>query len=161
MQSLLDRYEVSLNYTMLDAMNNGTTPLIEAVRVGNLDIVRLLLIKGADPNYQTNSGDTPLRSAVEIENIDIIVMLFDVQVNSNGPDEPIPFVPLIWAVRMNNTDIVKTLLFTKADPNKRDSLDVTPLIEAVDSNAYPEILTFLLGAGANKSDLNLLQRLKL
>ena len=109
-RSLLDTFEVNLDYSMLDySTNDDVTPLIKAVQIGNLNIISLLLNKGANPSYSNNSGDTPLRSAVERENIDAIITLLDAQVNPNGPNESTPFIPLIWAVRMNNVDIVKIL----------------------------------------------------
>lgn len=42
----------------------GDTALMNAARSRNLDLVRLLLDAGADPNLQNNRGDTALISAV-------------------------------------------------------------------------------------------------
>jgi ankyrin repeat protein len=41
------------------------TPLHLAARRGNLDVVKLLLEKGANLNAVTNSNDTPLHMAAE------------------------------------------------------------------------------------------------
>lgn len=44
----------------------GATPFFLAAAVGDLEIMRLLLSKGADPNIATNDGTTPLMAAAGI-----------------------------------------------------------------------------------------------
>lgn len=47
----------------VNATQNGTTPLILAIEAQNIDVVRALLAKGANPNTPTSGGSTPLRAA--------------------------------------------------------------------------------------------------
>jgi ankyrin repeat protein len=43
----------------------GFTPLMHAAHAGNLELVRLLLENGADPNAKNGEGKTPLMFARE------------------------------------------------------------------------------------------------
>ncbi|MFA4829695.1 MAG: ankyrin repeat domain-containing protein [Thermodesulfovibrionales bacterium] len=58
----------------------GTTPLLEAVFYkccASLDIIRLLLDKGADPNLGTSSGWKPIHYAVDNGNVNVVKLLLD------------------------------------------------------------------------------------
>lgn len=44
----------------LNELNDGMTPLLWAVFRGDIDVVRLLLESGADPNVRPNPSDSPL-----------------------------------------------------------------------------------------------------
>lgn len=43
---------------------NGATPLHVASHCGHVDVVRLLLEHGADPNVRDKYGDTPAKDAL-------------------------------------------------------------------------------------------------
>ena len=58
----------------------GTTPLLEAVFYkccASLDIIRLLLDKGADPNLGTSVGWKPIHYAVDNDNANVVKLLID------------------------------------------------------------------------------------
>ena len=46
--------------------NDGRAALMEAARVGDLEVVRFLVANGADINAQTNSGETALIQAARV-----------------------------------------------------------------------------------------------
>ncbi len=50
----------------------GDTPLIYAVKQGEIDIVRFLLLQGADPKAVNNSFQSPIDIAIERKRIDMI-----------------------------------------------------------------------------------------
>ena len=63
---------LSEGHSATDIHASGTDAVIIAVREGHLDIVRLLLEAGADPNrINPESGTTPLRMAVQEKRIEI------------------------------------------------------------------------------------------
>jgi hypothetical protein len=77
----IDLIKLFLQYKNTDLTlrdSKGNTPLHMAK---NLDIVQLLLTKGADPNAQNFSGDTPLHKAINYINDDIVKLLL-----SHGAD---------------------------------------------------------------------------
>lgn len=61
-KSLIVKNNVELNYVN-DKMN---TPLLAAIDADNIDFIRYLLEKGANPNYLTEGVNLPLIYAIEI-----------------------------------------------------------------------------------------------
>jgi ankyrin repeat protein len=100
----------------------GLTALHWAVQCRKLDIVKLLLQKGADPEHKGS-----LRQA------------------KNGPKTG---TPLGLAVCSSNVEAAKLLLEQKVDINGRDHLSMTPLALSVSKNT-PSMTAFLLQHGAN------------
>ena len=69
-------HRVDPNYQHPEYM---TTPLHEAIRVGNLDVAKILLQKGAKPTIEeVISGSTPLEVAMEYKQHDIVDLLLEV-----------------------------------------------------------------------------------
>ena len=67
----------------------GFIPIIVAVTLGKLNIVKLLLESGVDKEYKDEFGNTLLHLAVENGHVDIVQILLDVGVdkdlqNNNG-----------------------------------------------------------------------------
>jgi uncharacterized protein len=46
------------------ALDTGTTPTLRAAKAGDVEAIRMLLAKGADPKFATKFGITPLMAAV-------------------------------------------------------------------------------------------------
>lgn len=59
-------------YRREPAPGHYTTALVDAVRQGRLDVVSLLLERGADPNAAPDFGSTPLREAVAAGNLELV-----------------------------------------------------------------------------------------
>ena len=74
------------------------SPLMAAMRFGNLEIAKLLLENGADPNIQDEYGNTLLHSAVSDENIEEVKLLIKYGADMNKKNSR-GFTPLMRAVR--------------------------------------------------------------
>lgn len=61
----------------------GFTPLIEATIVDNIEICKMLLMQGANPNLKDLTGGTPLHWAVENSNVELCSLLLDHGANPN------------------------------------------------------------------------------
>ena len=59
-QILIEKYNADVNL----ASPKGQTPLISAIRKNNIQMVDLLLSKGADPNYIDKSGFKTIQYAI-------------------------------------------------------------------------------------------------
>ena len=66
-----------LDYEIFNGKEKGFTPLTEAVYSGKTDVVRYLLEKGADPNFQVQSGMTALHYALFKKRYEIAEILLE------------------------------------------------------------------------------------
>ncbi len=71
--ALLD-LEANVNYASKNG-NTGQTALYSAIQMGDAEMVKLLLSKGANPNAKTKAGDTPLKAARNGDLDDIVALL--------------------------------------------------------------------------------------
>ena len=105
-----------------EPMGNGNYPLADAAVVGNPEIVKALLVKGADPNV-INQGRPVIHTA-----------------------QTLPHTALINAVRRNSLSCVELLLKAGADPKALDNA----AIKWADLLGNEPIYNLLLKSGAEK-----------
>jgi len=110
---------------------NGDTALILALWEEQIDVVRLLIERGADTNIRGSDHDyTALMIAIQYKNIDIIRLLLDRGANPNI-SSVYGDTPLIYASFGGRTDIVRLLLRYGANPNIQNRYGETALDKAV------------------------------
>jgi ankyrin repeat protein len=95
----------------------GETPLLVAVRKTSVEMVKLLLDLGANPDQANKSGDFPLLVAVDLGNQDIVEDLVRGHANVNIADSK-NNTPLSKAFSKQLPEIVSLLLEAGADVNK-------------------------------------------
>jgi len=95
---------------------NVSQPLVSSIRKSNLDITRLLLERGAKPEYPA------MFAAVSADKVEVVKWLIDAGADVNahvnqvcGYHEDMP--PLHIAVRRGSAAMVRLLLESGADPN--------------------------------------------
>lgn len=124
----------------------GATPLHLVLRDGQLEIVRLLLEKGADVTIVGNYGWTPLHFAASRGHTDVVQVLLsekgvDVKiVNEHGQ------TPLHCAAACGHAKIVQVLLSANSDPYSLDFHNFQSLHMAA-RRANIEIVRLLLNDG--------------
>ena len=103
-------------------MKNGNTPLMLAVNNNNIEVVKLLISKGADVNAIDEFDRSALFFAVSNDNIGIAKVLIN-----NGADVNIESklrqTPLMLAVDKNNKDMIN--LLTNGDKNDVKTPEIT------------------------------------
>jgi ankyrin repeat protein len=135
----------------------GGTPLHWAVREHQIDVTRLLLEHGADPNAVDKHSQTPLQGAVgqgasESGNgdvrcdCDIAQLLLECGANVNSKDG-LRGTSLHAAARDGHVEMAKLLLDSGADVDARTAAGETPLHLAADG-IQQEVIKLLLRAGA-------------
>jgi ankyrin repeat protein len=154
------------------------TPLHSAVRAGHIQVVELLIDKGADINAKTIFRMTPLQFAASQGYKDILELLvakgarMDIYAASaigdiervktfltsnpdliNAPQEwDKGYTPLHWAAYCGHTELVKVLIDKGANVNSAEC-GVTPLYWAVRYNNVPTVkLLFAEGAELNTDE---------
>ncbi len=127
-----DRKPEELNKFAYNHRSMAQGPIHYAVESGHLEIVRLLLEAGADPNLRMASIKTAMYGDFKCKLV-------------------IHETPLFVAVMDNHHDIVKLLLDFGADPNLVSKNNSTPL-HAACFNGNLEIVKLLLGCHS-KADI--------
>ena len=142
-QELIDRgYDVNEQHWNIA---EGLTPLIQAINLGRVEVVRILLEVGADVHLSQYAEDTPLGLATSLNNLDIVKLLLKAGANPNnggvGGD------PLERAVEMGSVDLVKTLIEAGANIYRQSEGSRTLLMIAA-ADGHIEIVKILIKAGA-------------
>ncbi|XP_078320257.1 uncharacterized protein LOC111102828 [Crassostrea virginica] len=119
---------------------------------GHLDIVDLLIKRGADCNHSEEDGETPLCKASGAGHVDIADLLIKsgADCNESGKEGK---TPLYYASGAGHVDIVDLLIKRGADCNDSEEDGETPLCKASGAG-HVEIVNLLIkgGADCNKSD---------
>ncbi|KAH8662681.1 ankyrin repeat-containing domain protein [Ilyonectria robusta] len=101
------KHGVDVNY--LDSKTSYTTPLLLAAQGGHVDIVRLLLAHGGNPDIPTTWYDTPLLSAIHGGYYEVVKALLEKGADMYAKDEWFD-TPLQAAVSRGQDNIVELLL---------------------------------------------------
>lgn len=123
-----------------------TSPLMYAVQMRNIDMVKLLLRYGADVNLKNGREDVPLLIALYTGHAEIMEVLLDAGADPNYAHSD-GNTPLLIACYDNQQDIVKLLLRYHAIVSKGNSNGYTPLHIAA-WNGHLNTVKILLNAGA-------------
>ena len=128
--------------------DEGRTALISAAARGDLEVVNLLLQRGADPNVTDNIGDTALLHALEARYDQVEQVLLNhpkLDPHARGFNGVTALSKYVWR---EQKDAVQKLLDLGADVNAQDNDGDAPLHGAAQSGNV-EILDLLLAKGAN------------
>ena len=139
--------------------------LMTAARTGNAAAIRVLLVRGADPNLRDGfRGQTALMWAAARNNADAVHALAELGADLHAKTEtverapggnrlfyappPTGFTALLFAARGGHIDAVQVLLAAGADINDTLSDGQSALVVAV-ANANWELADYLLDRGAD------------
>lgn len=124
------------------------TPIVQAAVNGNLEITKILIEHGADPNYCQRNGESALADAANRGDVELTRYLLE---NGADPNLEKPFgTPLALA---DGTAVMRVLLEHGADPNIPDSDGDLPIIGSIDSRRMGEI-ALLIEYGTDMSHKN-------
>ena len=149
--------------------DEGGTALISAASRGEAGVVSALLDSGANVNATNSKGSNALLSSLDDENYAHgedrktlpdrrleaarrIILAKSVDVNAQNSDGE---SPLMRAVRLQNVEIIKTLLAKGADPNRSDLFGDTAVTLAYEKG-NSEIQTLLPAASLKGQPVNML-----
>ncbi|KAF2893160.1 hypothetical protein ILUMI_13011 [Ignelater luminosus] len=115
------------NITLLNDTNDGgNTPLHYAILKGKLQIIDLLLSKGASVNTRNYKSETSLHYGAKYGNLEIVDKLIYYKADINAINKK-GNTPLHIAILKQKFDIVYSLLSKGADANLKNLNNSTPL----------------------------------
>ncbi len=130
----------------------GFTPLINALSRNRVSVTKMLLDKGADPNYcglyNGKLTTVPLDVAIFKKNAKLVSMLIDYHADVNRPDSKLN-VPLHYAVSTGSEEIIKILLDAKASIDNMNSMGQSPLAYAIALDRDTNIAVLLIDCSAD------------
>lgn len=125
------------------------SPLIEAVRVGNLPLVLSLLDEGMNPDDKDSlDGISALMEAVLAKRLDLVDLLIQRGADVSAQDNA-GYTALHFAARDNEVAIAERLLAAGAPVDAADEHGISPLGRATyDRRGFREMIELLIRHGA-------------
>jgi uncharacterized protein len=118
--------------------------LVIASRLGSLPIVQILIVSGADINYDYGAlGGTPMTEAVCEGHIDIIKALLIAGANTSIPEYGEISHPLAIAARQGNIEIVRIIVESGANVNQIHQENLESAISAAAGAGCEEVFSYL------------------
>jgi ankyrin repeat protein len=139
-------------YVANDYRVYNSTTVIEALRVGYLEVAKCLLERGADVNKANDEGETPLYWASRNGHLEVVKTLLAAEAEVDKADN-VGQTPLHSASYNGHVEVVKTLLAAEAEVDKTNILGGTPL-HSVSLNGHVEVVKTLLAAKAEVNKAN-------
>ena len=134
--------------------SRNVTPLFVASDKGHLDVMRLLLEHGADPNVRDGSSNTPLHGVSQRGHVKIarVLLEYGAHPDVRGIGD---LTPLRLALQGGHLKVARALLEHNANADTRDHFNRTPLHQASQEGDV-DVAQVLLNhrADANSQDLS-------
>ncbi|MEI8395431.1 MAG: ankyrin repeat domain-containing protein [Rhodospirillaceae bacterium] len=127
---------------------HGVTPLINAVKAGNTDMVTLLLEFGAHPGVTDTEGNTALHWAADRGDPVLIKLMLAGKAKIIDRENRQGLTPLMMATRAGRIEAIDVLAKAGADLGKSDYTGRDALAWAAESR-NPEVAAALRRAGAH------------
>ena len=132
---------------MTVALASGDSPLVKAVKAGDLQAVRTLVKSRTDVNARTGDGSTPLLWAADASAHEIARVLIGAGASVHLAND-YGVTPLLQASRIGDATMVELLLGAGADASRAHPEGETPLMAASRSGSVPAV-RLLLARGAD------------
>jgi ankyrin repeat protein len=133
----------------VDHLNsNGRTALSQAAENGKIDVVRVLLQHGADPNLRGEKmGWSALDTAIHYHHQDIVeAMMSAIKPGADSSG-------LITSAREGNVEMLQMFIGRGVDLNLQDEAGMTALLAAIDKG-HEHIVRILLDSGSSPELIN-------
>jgi ankyrin repeat protein len=125
----------------------ATSPLIDAVRHGDVQQVRSQLKAGANVNQPEGDGATPLHWAAYRDSVDLVQLLLAAGASAQAAND-LGVTPLHLAAANGNVATLRLLLDRQANANAAAASGVTPVMEAA-RNGRADAVRLLVAHGAD------------
>jgi len=130
--------------------HRGDTPLTLAASSGNMDLVQLLLDRGASATAQGERRDTPLIRAAKFRRAEVVQFFLAKQLPGLSVDDAnrAGDTALLEASRSGNVHVATQLLDAGANLSHANQQGMTALLEAAESGSF-DLVETLVERGAD------------
>jgi ankyrin repeat protein len=125
----------------------GSAPLHEAARRGNLEVVKRLLLKGANVNLEDSSGHTPLYYAIETKKSDVARVLLAHGASNHTSGYSAGLADFASRLRLSG-DIIEKLGAREDSSNRRNSIGHLPICDAIRAKDFNRAYSLINNASA-------------
>ena len=101
-------------------IGDGRTALHQAASVGNLELLKLLMSRGADVNAKNSTGETALHLAARFGHLEAAKLLVASGALVNEKTKYTHSTPLMAAAEMGHENIIRMLMISGAQKDTRD-----------------------------------------
>jgi len=137
-------------FTMQWFLESGATPFIRAAQSSDLELMKLLLARGADPMIKTDHADTALTAAAGVgcvdgvtyehspkANVETVKFLLDLGLDPNAANED-GRTALMVAAAKGRTEVIQMLVDrgAKLDTRDRGSRDTETLVSVIAGHTW-------------------------
>lgn len=136
----------------------GNSPILGVIETGNIEIAKILLEAGADPESRDNNGESAIIKAVIEDRIEVLTLLLEYGAILDRRDER-GYTALMHAVTADKLPMVKALLSAGANPtvkslNNESMLDLARKTENLELvtifDDFEKMISKLQGPAASK-----------
>ena len=137
-------YILNLGFDINTSDDEGATPIFYTVSFNyNVEVLKKIIIMGADWHHKDNDNCTILHYAATNEHIEILEYVLSLGLDVNAVNNE-GRSPLCYAVKCNqNVNIIKKLITCGADINIRDTTGAS-LLDLASENENETILNYLI-----------------
>ncbi|MBP5426384.1 MAG: ankyrin repeat domain-containing protein [Clostridiales bacterium] len=143
----LVKYFVSNGANVNTSYKMGDTPVILAIKTGNIELVKYLVSSGANINSQNNYSKSPLIFAIESQNLSFIKELIDMGADVNTSYNN-GTTPLMLATTKKDLALVKYFIKMGSNINAKNDTGTCALSIAIEQQDMP-IINYLLSCNIN------------
>lgn len=144
---ILLQHKADVNFTV-----PNSTALLQAVHNDLIELARMLLIHGAEPNLTTELIELPLIIAADRDNVAMVELLLDhhADIEKESETNDLPNTPLAVAARYSGMEVIRCLMRRGADINHVGKRSCSPFWSACwRKPPQLELVKELLEAGAD------------
>ncbi|MDT0596090.1 ankyrin repeat domain-containing protein [Glaciecola petra] len=130
-----------------NADGNRFSPLIQACRYGNTEIILALLTKGASPNISIDDGTNAFHLCAGSASTEVLEYMINVGADINAKNDK-GQTALMWSANAGNVENLNYLVNIGADINEQSKQGYSVLFFAIKSQNLPVVKT-AVALGAN------------
>ncbi len=127
------------------------SPLFIASKYGFYDIAKMLILAGAEPEFENKAGTSILIEAVKNKHLEVVQLLVDAGADIENEDSFYGRTPIFFAAQNGDKEILAYLIESGASVNQKD-VNMNDPLSLASEGGFPEIIDLLIEKGCKPCD---------